>query len=68
MKLSNGTRIVTPSKPKLENGMYRYKDAHGQVNSISQSRVMELEPLSMAEEENKFAPAKPEKSHWWKFW
>jgi hypothetical protein len=68
LKLSNGARIVTPSKPKLENGMYRYKDAHGQVNSIPQTRVVEVAPQSIVEEENKFTPPKPEKSHWWKFW
>ncbi len=68
MKLSNGSRIVTPSKPKLKNGSYYYKDAKGEVNTIPQTRVLEIEPTSMAEEENKFTPAKPHKSHWWKFW
>jgi len=30
--------------------------------------VLEIEPASMSEEDNKFTPAKPKKSHWWKFW
>jgi hypothetical protein len=68
MKLSNGTRIVTPKKPKLQNGNYYYKDARGGLYSVPQTRVLEIEPASMAEEENKFTPAKPKKSHWWKFW
>ena len=67
MKLSNGTRIVTPNKPKLEHGMYVFKDAQGQVNSIPQTRVLEIGPADM-EEEKKFTPSKPKKSHWWKFW
>ncbi len=68
MKLSNGSQIVTPSKPTLKNGSYYYKDAHGKVYTIPQTRVLELEPTSMATDENKFTPTKPQKSHWWKFW
>ena len=68
MKLSNGRKITTPSKPKLKGATYYFKDATGQINTIPQSRVLEIEPASMAEEENKFTPPKQEKSHWWKFW
>lgn len=68
MKLTNGMKIITASKPKLKGATYYFKDAKGEVNTIPQSRVLEIEPASMAEEENKFTPAKPEKSHWWKFW
>jgi len=68
MKLSNGARIVTPSKPKLKNGNYYYKDARGEVNVVPQTRVQEIEPTSMAEEESKFTPQKPKTHHWWKFW
>jgi Bacterial protein of unknown function (DUF903) len=60
MKLSNGTKLLTASKPKLNNGYYTFKDAAGNVNKISQGRVLEIEPASMAaEEKNRFAPPKP---------
>ncbi|HTL57364.1 MAG TPA: YgdI/YgdR family lipoprotein [Candidatus Limnocylindrales bacterium] len=68
MKLSNGMKVTTANKPKLKGATYYFKDATGQINTIPQSRVLEIEPASMAEEENKFTPAKPQKSHWWKFW
>ena len=68
MKLSNGSQIVTPHKPKLQRSMYYYKGARGEVYTIPQSRVLEIEPASMVQDENKFTPAKPKKSHWWKFW
>ena len=70
MKLSNGGAISTPSKPKLEGSYYRYKDAKGQVYYIPQSRVLEIQPASMAEEELKsksYSYPEP-KRHWWQFW
>ena len=68
MKLSNGMRVTTPSKPKLKGAVYYFKDASGQINTVPQSRVLEIEPASMAADEDKFTPVKPKKSHWWKFW
>ena len=68
MKLNNGVRVTTASKPQLKGANYYFKDASGQINVVPQSRVIEIEPASMAEEEEKFTPAKPKKSHWWKFW
>ena len=60
MRLSNGTRVTTASKPKLKNGYYTFKDAAGNPNKISQNRVLEIEPASMAEEEKtRFSPPKP---------
>src|SRR5271169_3728062 len=67
MKLSNGMQITTPHKPKLKGSDYYYKDAMGRENIIPQSRVLEIEPTSMAAEENKFTPSKPETKHWWQF-
>jgi hypothetical protein len=68
MKLSNGMKVTTASKPDLKGSNYYFKDATGQMNVVPQSRVLEIEPASMSEEDNKFTPAKPKKSHWWKFW
>ncbi len=69
MKLSNGTHLVVKGKPKLKGPTYYYKDATGQVNTIPQSRVIEVEPASMATEETSFKPHYPTpKRHWWQFW
>src|SRR5882724_9506634 len=60
MKLTNGTKLLTASKPKLKSGYYTFKDAVGNVNKVPQGRVLEIEPASMAaEEKNRFAPPKP---------
>ena len=50
MKLSNGSKIVSANKPKLENGAYVYKDARGDKHYVSQGRVIEIAPASMASE------------------
>jgi hypothetical protein len=68
MKLTNGSQITTPSKPKLKGSSYHFKDASGRENVIPQSRVMMIEPASMAAEENQFAPVSPKKKKWyWPF-
>jgi hypothetical protein len=53
MKMTNGSKIVTASKPKLKNGVYIYKDAKGGEHTVSQGRISEIEPLSMANEDQK---------------
>src|SRR5436190_19784174 len=70
LKLSNGTELTSPSKPRLKGANYHYKDAQGRDVVIPQSRVMQIQPASMAEEEKKFQQQKysEPKRHWWQFW
>ena len=57
VRLNNGLRITTASKPKLQHGYYVFKDAKGNVQQIPQGRVMEIAPASMAEEaDTQFKP------------
>jgi hypothetical protein len=58
IKLNNGGRITTASKPRLKSGTYYFKDAKGNVQSIPAGRVAEIAPASMAKEEQ--SPFKPE--------
>jgi hypothetical protein len=51
MKLSSGQTITTAGKPKLKGSRYFFKDAGGKPNWVPQSRVLEIEPASMAKEE-----------------
>ena len=68
MKLTNGMKISTPSKPQLRGSNYYFKDARGEEQAIPQSRVMEIEPESMAKEESKFKVTQPKTKHWyWPF-
>jgi hypothetical protein len=70
MKLNNGLEVTTASKPKLKGNVYYYKDAKGQQVAVPAGRVLEVEPVSMAKEEQKpFEPAKPpKKRHWYFLW
>lgn len=43
MTLSNGTKLVTNTKPRLVGGLYIYKDAKGAEAQISSSRVRTIE-------------------------
>ena len=57
MKLSNGARVITASKPRLKDGFYYYKDGAGRRSYESQSRVLEIEPVTMARrEKSPFTP------------
>jgi len=68
MKLTNGFQVTTASKPKLKGTMYYFKGPHGEEQVISQNRVVEIQPASMAEEEHKFKVQEPKKKHWyWPF-
>ena len=70
MKLSNGREITTASKPKLKGNSYHFKDAKGNDNVVPQGRVLQIEPASVAHEEQKaFKPSKPKKpKHWYFLW
>jgi hypothetical protein len=60
IKMSNGVKVTTASKPKLKHGYYTFKDAAGNENKLAQSRVLMIEPASMAaEEKDQFKPPKP---------
>jgi hypothetical protein len=50
LSLTNGTRLVSAGKPKLKNGQYIYKDVKGEEFSVSELRVREIAPASMAQE------------------
>ena len=70
MKLSNGGQITTPGKPKLKGSSYEFKDAKGEVHYISAGRVTEVEPASMAQEEEQALKPKMPRGprHWYYFW
>ena len=68
MKLSNGYTVTCPGRPKLKGSYYYYKGPHGQEQAIPQSRVVEIEPASMAKDESQFKPPAPKEKHWyWPF-
>jgi hypothetical protein len=69
LKLNNGMQVTTNSKPRLKGANYYYKDAQGHEIPVPQSRVMQIEPVSMAAEDKKFTVSNPKpKRHWWQFW
>lgn len=57
--LSDGRRITTAGKPRLENGRYTFKDNAGRPASVSAGRVKEIAPASMVEEEKPMFNAQP---------
>ena len=67
IKLTNGNEITSASKPKLKGSTYSFKDAKGQEHFISQGRVYEIEPASMAQEERKPKPTQQKHKHHWYF-
>jgi hypothetical protein len=49
LTLSNGDRIQTHGKPRLDRGFYYYKDASGRdAAPVFSGRVTEIAPASMA--------------------
>ena len=68
MKLTNGMEVTTSGKPKLKGAYFYYKGPHGVVETVPQSRVLEVEPASIAKEEHQFKVSEPKKKHWyWPF-
>ena len=70
MTLTNGIRVTSASKPRLDGGNYYYKDATGRTASVPAGRVREISAASMAQEDQKrfTPPAQPAKKHWyWPF-
>jgi hypothetical protein len=52
-------QITTASKPKLQHGQYVFKDGAGRLQYVSQGRVREIAPASMAgDDKRKFNPQK----------
>ncbi len=49
--LTNGTKLVTASKPHLQNGRYVFKDAKGAPSYVAEGRVREIAPASMVKDE-----------------
>jgi hypothetical protein len=72
IKLNNGMEITSAGKPKLDGGVYHFKDAKGEDHMVSRGRVMEIEPASMAraEKKPKSVPtaSTPHKRHWYFLW
>lgn len=48
LTLSNGDRIRTVGKPRLDKGFFYFKDASGRENTVFSGRVTEVAPASMA--------------------
>ena len=69
--LNNGAQVTTASKPKLKEGVYHYKDAKGEEHAVAASRVRELAPASVIQQEDKPRPIKsetPTKRKWYLLW
>ncbi len=59
MTLNNGMRVTTATKPKLQGGVYVFKDANGQDAYVPAGRVREIAPASMVSEDKPRFSAPP---------
>ena len=67
IKLNSGARITTTNKPQLKGSVYTFKDAKGEQHFIAVGRVREIEPASMAAQEDKPKRVKVKHKHKWYF-
>ena len=71
LKLNNGAQVTTATKPKLQHGSWRFKDAKGEDHSVPAGSVREVAPASAASKESKPQPVQggpPKKRHWYLLW
>ena len=68
MKLTNGAQIVTPGKPRLKDGVYYFKDAKGEEQSVLAARVREVAPASMADKPQPAKLKSDKKRKWYFLW
>lgn len=54
LRMTNGTRVTTSSKPKLDRGYYVYTDPRGEKVYVPQGRVLEISPASRTKETKSF--------------
>jgi hypothetical protein len=71
LKLTNGTEITTETKPRLEDGSWRFKDAAGEEVYVPSGRVLQVTPASSAAREPQpqgVQGGPPKKRHWYFLW
>jgi hypothetical protein len=62
LTMSNGDRVRASSKPRLANGFYYFKDAHGRdARPVFSASVAEIAPASMVSK-NSGSSFKPQQS------
>jgi hypothetical protein len=70
LKLNNGAQVSTATKPKLQEGSWRFKDAKGEEQYVPAGSVREIAPASAVSSESKPQPVQgpPKKRHWYFLW
>jgi hypothetical protein len=71
LKLNNGSTVTTATKPHLQEGSWRFKDAKGEEQFVPAGSVREIGPASSASREPKpqgVQGGPPRKRHWYFLW
>ena len=73
MKMSDGERVISLTKPKLQGTNYDFTDATGAPARVARNRVVKIRAVSPVKEEAKPAspprPVQPKKpKHWYLLW
>ena len=71
LRLDSNREITAATKPKLKDGVYYFKDAKGEEQSVPSFRVRQIAPAAMAAREDRPHPVKVEqhkKRHWYLLW